>query len=90
MTLGTDSPPQVTERWSKIAPLFGLLFVLFVVASVFVAERAGLQRLARFDPPLLPDSQEPSRDIGVPDPSSCRIRSDLVQLPSQLATAARR
>lgn len=37
MTLGTDSPPQVTERWSKIAPLFGLLFVLFVVASVFVA-----------------------------------------------------
>jgi hypothetical protein len=33
-----DSPTQTTPgRWSKIAPLFGVLFVAFVVASVFVA-----------------------------------------------------
>jgi hypothetical protein len=33
----TDGPSQVPGRWSKIAPLFGLLFVVFVVASIVVA-----------------------------------------------------
>ena len=31
------SPSQTPGRWSMVAPLFGLLFVVFVVASVFVA-----------------------------------------------------
>ena len=31
-----DSPSQTTGRWSKIAPLFAVLFVAFVVASVAV------------------------------------------------------
>jgi hypothetical protein len=33
----TDSPTQAPARWSKVAPLLGLLFVAFVVASVFVS-----------------------------------------------------
>ncbi len=32
-----DNFPETRGRWSKIAPLFGVLFVAFVVASVFVA-----------------------------------------------------
>jgi hypothetical protein len=31
-----DSPSQAPGRWSKIAPLFAVLFVAFVVASIFV------------------------------------------------------
>ncbi len=37
MSLDADSPSQESGRWSKIAPLFGLLFVAFVVGSVFAA-----------------------------------------------------
>jgi hypothetical protein len=36
MALAGASPSQAPGRWSKIAPLFGLLFVLFVLASVLV------------------------------------------------------
>jgi hypothetical protein len=34
MALDTGSPPQAPGRWSNVAPLLGLLFVVFVVASV--------------------------------------------------------
>ncbi len=37
MTAVTDSPPQVAGRWSKVAPLLGLLFVVFVLASVLLS-----------------------------------------------------
>lgn len=33
----TDSSRQAPGRWSKIAPLFGVLFVAFVVASIIAA-----------------------------------------------------
>jgi|HubBroStandDraft_6_1064221.scaffolds.fasta_scaffold13396_3 hypothetical protein len=36
MAAAMDSPSQAPGRWSKIAPLFAVLFVAFVVASVFV------------------------------------------------------
>jgi len=36
MALAGARPSQTPGRWSKIAPLFGLLFVAFVVASVLV------------------------------------------------------
>ncbi len=34
MTSVTDRPPHVAGRWSKVAPLLGLLFVVLVVASI--------------------------------------------------------
>ncbi len=33
----TEHPQQAPGRWSKLAPLCGLLFVLFVLGSVFAA-----------------------------------------------------
>ena len=54
MALAGARPSQTPGRWSKIAPLFGLLFVAFVVASVLVGEHTSHQRLTRLDPPLLP------------------------------------
>ncbi|HEV3266529.1 MAG TPA: hypothetical protein VG014_13465 [Acidimicrobiales bacterium] len=37
MTSITESPPQVATRWSKLAPLLGLVFVVVVGASVSTA-----------------------------------------------------
>ena len=37
MTDVTERPTQSSARWSKVAPLLGLLFVAFVVASILVA-----------------------------------------------------
>ncbi len=36
MAAAMESPSQTPGRWSKIAPLFAVLFVAFVVASVFI------------------------------------------------------
>jgi hypothetical protein len=36
MALAGGSPSQAPGRWSRIAPLFGVLFVAFVLASVLV------------------------------------------------------
>jgi nucleoside recognition membrane protein YjiH len=36
MAIVTDGPPQTPGRWSKIAPLLGLLFVVLVLASVII------------------------------------------------------
>jgi hypothetical protein len=40
MAATLDSPSQTPGRWSKIAPLFAVLFVAFVVASVAVSGNA--------------------------------------------------
>ena len=40
MALGTDGLAQAPGRWSKIAPMFGVLFVVFVAASVIVSGNA--------------------------------------------------
>jgi hypothetical protein len=37
MVAVTEHPQQAPGRWSKLAPLCGLLFVLFVLGSVFAA-----------------------------------------------------
>ena len=34
MTIVTESPPQAPGRWSKVAPLLGLLFVILVLVAV--------------------------------------------------------
>ena len=89
MAAGVDNSPQTPGRWSKNAPLFAVLFVAFVVASVFVrqppdsdASPATILHYYR--------TQESSEHIGGPDPSGCRVRPHLVQLPPQLAPAPRR
>ena len=40
MALGTDGLAQAPGRWSKVAPMFGVLFVVFVAASVIVSGNA--------------------------------------------------
>jgi nucleoside recognition membrane protein YjiH len=36
MAIVTEGPPQTPGRWSKVAPLLGLLFVVLVLASVTI------------------------------------------------------